>query len=554
MTKAKWEVIPADESTVKRLEYGLGISRITARVLAARGIADETEAKTFLEPSLDNLSDPMMLPDVEPALERLVDAVTNDDHIMVIGHDDVDGITASTIVFGSLREVGADVSYYIPDSPTEGIGLSHKIVDRFKKIGVSLIITVDCGVSNVDGVAYAGSLGIDTIVTDHHEPPDELPEAVGVIDAKREDSGYGFRDLAGCGVAFRFMEAFAERYRRIGSPPSLDGMLGMAALGSFADRVPLKKENRIIVSQGIKEVLNKRLVSFTTLRSHIWVDEGSTMTEVLSKIVPVIGASRSHDGGNLGCELLLSGEPDDAEEIMASLVMESEHRREKGRRALDRVRGQLSGRDLESPRALVAAVGHLPNKTVGYCTSRLAARLNKPVILISQKGGIGNGEARGPKGVDLVAALRAHKDYFIDYGGHKQAAGFSIEESKIAELSEKLAAYLEDNVDPAVIQKKVIIDSKLGYDELTPSGLRSLLCLEPFGEENRRPVFLLESLQPSVLKKIDGAWKMGEIVLIGDALASQQGSFSEEKLSLVISPFGDGSTKAVEVIDWKRTR
>ena len=554
MTKAKWEVAPADESTVKRLEYGLGISRITARVLAARGIADETEAKRFLEPNLDSLSDPMLLPDVEPALERMIDGVTNDDHIMVLGHDDVDGITASTIIFGALKEVGADVSYYIPDSPTEGIGLSRKIVDRFKKIGVSLIVTVDCGVSNAAGVAYAASLGIDTIVTDHHEPPDDLPEAVGVIDAKREGSKYGFRDLAGCGVAFRFIEAFAERYRRIGSPPSLDGMLGMAALGSFADRVPLTGENRIIVSRGIKEVLNKRLVPFSTLRSHIWVDEGSTMTEVLSKIVPIVGASRAHEGGNLGCELLLATEPEDADEIMASLVMEAEHKREKARRAMDKVSDQLSGLDLESPRALVAAVGHLPNKTVGYCTSRLAERLNKPVILISQKGGVGNGEARGPKGVDLVSALRAHKEYFIDYGGHKQAAGFSIEESKIPELREKLASYLEEHVDPSLIQKRIRIDSKVGQDELTSVELRSLLCLEPFGEENRRPVFLLESLRRDVIKEIDGAWKMGEVVLVGDALASQQDWLSEERLSLVVSPFRDGGIKSVEVVDWKRIR
>jgi single-stranded DNA-specific DHH superfamily exonuclease len=198
-------------------------------------------------------------------------------------------------------------------------------------------------------------------------------------------------------------------------------------------------------------------------------------------------------------------------------------------------------------------VGHLPDKTVGYCTSRLAELLNKPVILISQKGGLGNGEARGPKGVDLVAALRAHKDYFVDYGGHKQAAGFSMEESKTGELSEKLAAYLENHVDPSVIQKRIIIDSKVDHGELTSEGLRSLLCLEPFGEENRRPVFLLESLQPGMLKEIDGAWKMGEVVLIGDALASQQDWSSGERLSLVVSPFGDGSTRSVEVIDLKRT-
>jgi single-stranded-DNA-specific exonuclease len=554
MAKIKWEVLPTSESTVKRLEYGLGITRLTARVLAARGIADETAARGFLEPSLGDLGDPMTLPSVEPAVERLIDAVTNDDHIMVLGHDDVDGITATTIVFGSLREIGADVSYYIPDSPTEGIGISRSLVDRFKKTGVSLIITVDCGVSNREGIAYARSLGIDTIVTDHHEPPDELPDAVAVVDAKRHDSSYPFRDLAGCGAAYRFMEAFCGCYRRIGSPPSLDGMLGMVALGSFADRVPLLGENRVIVASGLKEIASKRLVPFSTLRSHIWVDEESTATQVLSKIVPILGTSRSHEGGNLGCELLLSTEAEDAEEIISSLVMEAEHKREKSRRAMDKVMNQLSGRDLETPKALVMAVGHLPNKTIGYCASRLAEQLGKPVILISEKGETGNGEARGPKGVDLVDALKAHKTYFLDFGGHKQAAGFSMEISRIGELVESLADYLERNVDPSVIQKKVLIDSTVVREDLTPTCLRPLLRLEPFGEENRRPVFLLESLRGSVFKEIEGSLRLGEIALVGGTLTSGKSLESADKISLVVSPFVDGSIRSLEIIDWKPSR
>jgi single-stranded-DNA-specific exonuclease len=554
MAKLKWKIFPSDESTVRRLEYGLGITRLTARVLAARGIADLDEARMFLQPRLDHLGDPLTLPDIDPAVERLIEAVANDDHIMVLGHDDVDGITASTIVFGALREIGADVSYYIPDSPTEGIGISRNLVDRFKKTGVSLIVTVDCGVSNKEGVAYARSLGVDTIVTDHHEPPPELPDAVGVVDAKRDGSAYPFRDLAGCGVAYRFMEAFAQRYRRIGTPPTLDGMLGMAALGSLADRVPLLGENRIVVTNGMKEITNKRFIPFSTLRSHIWVDDESTDTDILSKMVPIVGASRSHEGGNLGCELLLATESEDAEEILTSLVMEAEHKKEKAHRALDKVMGRLSGVDTETPKALVAAVGHLPNKTVGYCTSRLAERLNKPVILVSEKGGLGNGEARGPKGVDLVEALRAHRDYFIDFGGHKQAAGFSIESSKIAEVTEKLAAYLEREVDPSAIEKKVRIDSKVGKEELTKDNLESLLCLEPFGEENGRPVFLLESLQRGVLKEVDGGLRLGEIGLVGEALATGGDLRSAERISLVVSPFVDGSIRSMEVLDWKPSR
>jgi single-stranded-DNA-specific exonuclease len=554
MAKVQWNIVSADPSSIKRLEYGLGISNIAARVLASRGFSREEDAKRFLNPVLADLQDPMRLPDIAPALARLTDAVANDEHIMVLGHDDVDGITAATIVFGSLKEIGVDVSYYIPDSPTEGIGLARDLVDRFKKSGVSLIITVDCGISCRDEIAYANSLGIDTIVTDHHEPPENLPPAVAVIDAKREDSDYAFRDLAGCGVAYRFMEAFAQHYRKVGSPPTLDGMLGMAALGSFADRVPLLGENRILVSNGVKEILGTRLVPFVTLRSHIWVDDESTMTEVFAKIIPIVGSSRSHEGGNLGCELLLSVEKDDAEEILSSLVMECERKRERARKALSRVLDHLSGVDIESPKGLVLVEEHLPDKSVGFCTARLSDRLYKPVIIVSMKGDTGIGEARAPKGVDLVEALRAHQEFFIGYGGHKQAAGFSIERKNVEPFTERFVRYLEAAIDPETIRKEILIDDRVSPDQINPGVLKSLLCLEPFGEENRKPVFLLESLHGDMLKQIDGAWRLGDVVLSGEHLASQTEWDAGDKLDIVVSTFGDGSIKVMEVIDWKRAR
>ncbi len=554
MARTSWEISPIDRSSVKRLVYGLGVSRVTASVLVARGITDDDAARRFLQPSLDDLGDLANLPDIEPALARLNDAVAHDEHIMVLGHDDVDGITATTIVFGGLKEIGADVSYYIPDSPTEGIGLSKEIINRFKKSGVSLVITVDCGVSNLDEVAYANSVGIDTIITDHHEPPDTLPPAVAVVNAKRHDSRYGFRDLAGCGIAHRFMEAFAEGYRRIGTPPALEGMLGMAALGSYADRVPLKGENRAIVYHGVREIISRKMVPFATLRSHIWVDDESTLSEVLFKMVPMVGASRSHEGGNLGCELLLSTEPDDAEEIFSQLVMESEKKREQARKSLNRVMEKLGEIDASSPRGLVLRVDRLPGKTVGYCAARLTDTMHKPVIIISMRGETGVGEARSPKGFDLVEALRAHKDYFMDFGGHKQAAGFSIEQSKVQELMEKLTLYLDEKVDPKVIQKKVKIDDKLDVGELTIDGIKSLMALEPFGQENRRPVFLLESLSRGVINEVEGSFRIGEVTLTGEKLGSEDGWDAAAGISMVVSPFCDGSIKAVEVIDWKKAK
>jgi single-stranded-DNA-specific exonuclease len=554
MAKARWKIASIDLPSVKRLEYGLGISRLAARVLVARGFSDESRAKRFINPDLSDLSDPMKLPDIEPALERLTEAVGNDDHIMVLGHDDVDGITSTTIVFGSLKEIGADVSYYIPDSPTEGIGLSKAIIDRFKRSGVSLIVTVDCGVSCKDEIAYAASLGMDTIVTDHHEPPDELPPSVAVIDAKRTDSIYGFRDLAGCGVAYRVMQAFVEFYRRVGSPPSLDSMLGMAALGSYADRVPLLGENRVLVTHGVKEITGRRWLPFSTLRSHIWVDDESTLTEVLGKIVPIVGASRSREGGNLGCELLLSTEVDDAEEILASLNMEWEAKRERGRRALDKALALLADVDVESSKVIVLVADNLPDKTVGFCTARISDDLHKPVVIVSTKGDTGLGEARAPKGVDLVDALAACKRYFKGYGGHKQAAGFSIDVSKIEDFKASFIDYLEAKIDPEVIRREIAIDDRLAPEDVSPGALQSLLCLEPFGEENRRPVFLLESLQRSMLKEIDGMFRLNEVALSGEEFGGQFAWDAGDKVNLVVSPFSDGNVRVMEVIDWKKTK
>jgi single-stranded-DNA-specific exonuclease len=553
MAKYRWKIEKPEPSHIKRLEYSLDITPMTAAVMAARGIIDETGARRFLEPDLSDLSDGMLLPDIDAALKRLMEAVSNDEHILVLGHDDADGITATSIVFGSLKEIGADVSYYIPDSPTEGLGLSEPLIDRFKATGVSLIITVDCGVSCKDEVAYAKGHGIDTIVTDHHEPPPEIPPAVAVIDPKRSDSKYPFRDLAGCGVAYRFMEMFVEAYRKIGSPPSLEGMLGMASLGTFADRVPLIGENRIIVYHGVRQIAGKRIVPFVTLRSHIWVDDDSTMTEILAKIVPVIGAARSSDGGNLGCELLLSTEEEDAEEIFGTLILERERKKEKARRAYERVMDAAAGRDLESSRVIAFAVDHLPDKTIGFCASRLADEYHRPVLLIAMKGEKGVGEARGPKGVDLVEALAANKHLLQGYGGHKQAAGFSIERPNVDEMLKGFSSFLEARVDPELLVKSISIEAKLRPEDVSIRNFRSLMCLEPFGECNPRPVFVLESLDQSVVKEVDGQWRLGEVAISSEDSVALDVLKSGEKVNLVFSPFAEGSVRLIDLIDFKKS-
>jgi single-stranded-DNA-specific exonuclease len=210
--------------------------------------------------------------------------------------------------------------------------------------------------------------------------------------------------------------------------------------------------------------------------------------------------------------------------------------------------------DSVSPKGLLMRVDRLPGKTVGYCAARLTDTLNKPVIIISMRGETGVGEARSPKGFDLVEGLRAHKDFFLDFGGHKQAAGLSIKQEKVKEFMKSFTLYLDEKVDPEVIQKKVKIDDKLDVGELTIDVIRSLMALEPFGQENRRPVFLLESLHPGVIKEVEGTWRIGEVTLTGEKLGSEDGWDAGEGVSMVVSPFGNGSIKAVEVIDWKKAK
>ncbi len=553
MARYRWKIERPEPSDVKRLEYALGITPMTAAVMAARGITGEAEARRFLDPDTSDLSDGMLLPDAEPAVERLLEAVSNDEHIAVVGHDDADGITATAIVFGSLKEIGADVSDYIPDSPTEGLGLSRRLIDRFKETGVSLVITVDCGVSCREEAAYAADVGIDAIVTDHHEPPEELPRAVAVMDPKRADSKYAFRELAGCGVAYRFMEVFVESYRKIGNPPSLDGMLGMAALGTFADRVPLVGENRVIAYHGVRQIAGKRITPFTTLRSHIWVDEDSTVTEILSKIVPLIGASRSSEGGNLGCELLLSTEEEDAEEILGTLVAERERRKERARRALAKVNEELAAHDFENSKVIALVVENLPDKTVGFCASRISEEENKPVLIIALKGDRGTGEARAPKGVDLVAALNANKHLLLGYGGHKQAAGFSIDRTKAEAMLKGFVSFLESEIDPAILERELRIEAVLALDDMRIENFRALMRLEPFGECNPRPVFLLESLEQSVIKKADGQWRLGEVAVSSEDSGAMEFLKSGGKVNLAFRPFAEGSVRLIDLIDFKKS-
>jgi single-stranded-DNA-specific exonuclease len=318
--------------------------------------------------------------------------------------------------------------------------------------------------------------------------------------------------------------------------------------------VPLQAENRVIVYNGIKEVLSKRLVPFTTLRSHIWIDDESTLTEVLAKTIPIVGASRSHEGGNLGCELLLCTEEDDAEEYLTDLVMDCERKREKARRVLDRVMEHLPSDSAGPAKGLVLVEEHLPNKTVGFCTARIAEVLHKPVIIVSLKDDKGIGEARGPKGFDLVAALAAHSDYFLGFGGHKQAAGFSIERSKVADFRAEFADYLEEHVDPSVIRREITIDGVLTPKDMDLASIRSLLCLEPFGEGNQRPVFLLESFDGRMVKEIEGSFRLGDVALTGERFVREKPWQSPYKMEVVVSPFADGSIRMLEVIDWKNTK
>lgn len=491
----KWIIRePADRAKVERLAAEVGIDRVLADLLVQRGIETFGEARSFFRPSLDNLHDPFLMKDMDTAVERLHRAVASGEKILVYGDYDVDGTTAVALVYSFLRRFTSAVDFYIPDRYDEGYGVSFKGIDWAADNGFSLLITLDCGIKAIDKVEYAAAKGVDVIICDHHLPEAEIPRAVAVLDPKREDCRYPFDDLSGCGVGFKFVQAYSQRYGV--SFESLVPLLDLLVVSIASDLVTMVGENRILAHFGLKQ-LNENpcrgllaMVSLSNLEpGHITVDD------IVFKIGPRINAAGRMESGRMAVELLTAADAATAMAIGRQINESNNERknidREITQEALEMVQ---SGRCLSNVNATIVYNPKWNKGVVGIVASRLVEAYYRPTVVLTKSNGFVTGSARSISGFDLYEAIDSCSDLLENFGGHMYAAGLTLKEENLEEFSRRMDSFVEKHIVKEMMTPVVEVDAKLDFAQINPKFFRILKQFQPFGPGNHNPVFETENV------------------------------------------------------------
>ena len=459
---------PADTEKVDRLAAEVGIDKVLAELLVKRGVETFEQARAFFRPSLDGLHDPFLMKDMDAAVERLHGAIAGGEKILVYGDYDVDGTTAVSLVYSFIRRFTDKVDFYIPDRYDEGYGVSLKGIDWAAEGNFKLIITLDCGIKARDKVEYARSRGVDVIICDHHLPEDRLPAAVAVLDPKREDCSYPFDDLSGCGVGFKLVQAYSQRYGI--AFETLVPLLDLLVVSIASDLVTMVDENRILAHFGLRQ-----LNTF--------------------KIGPRINAAGRIDSGRFAVELLTAGDIASAMRIGEKINESNNERksidREITREALEMVQ---SGHSLSRGNATIVYNPRWNKGVVGIVASRLVEAYYRPTVVLTRSNGFVTGSARSITGFDLYGAIESCADLLENFGGHVYAAGLTLREEKLEEFASRMDAYVEAHITEDMLTPVIDVDARLDFAQITPKFFRILKQFQPFGPGNHNPVFMTENV------------------------------------------------------------
>ncbi len=480
---------------VESLATALGVSQVISTILVQRGIKTFEQARSFFRPEISALYDPFLMKDMEQAVTRLEKALKNQEKILVYGDYDVDGTTSVAMMYSFIRNYNDKVDYYIPDRYTEGYGVSFKGIDYAISQGVSLIIALDCGIKAVDKVEYASQNGIDFIICDHHTPGPAMPAAHAVLNPERPDSGYPFKYLSGCGVGFKFLQAFCINnnlpFERISE------YLDLVAVSIASDIVPLIDENRILAYHGLKKLNENPSIG---LKSIICIagltDKNLTIDDIVFRIGPRINAAGRIESGKQAVELLVSEKPDEA-----TLHCEKINSHNLTRRNIDKTITEEALNEIaKSDKYKFSTVLYNPNwhkGVVGIVASRLIESYFRPTIILTESNGHATGSARSIPGFDLYQAISECADLLENYGGHMYAAGITLKPDNIQKFRDRFEEVVKNSVSPDLLIPQVEIDTELNFKDITPKLIRILKQFEPFGPENTVPVFFAESVSDS---------------------------------------------------------
>lgn len=498
---------PGDRAAAIRIERELGIHSTIAQLLVQRGLADPSAAERFLHPGLDQLHDPSALTDLDHAVDRLQRAIEQREPITIHGDYDADGVSATVMLRRVLELLGADVTHFIPERLTDGYGLQPETLDRLKADGQRVVVTVDCGIRSDAAAERARALGVDLIVTDHHEPGPTLPPALAVINPRRADSVYPDRNLAGAGVAFKVAQALCHRTNRAAWLPALSKL---AAIGTLADAVPLMGENRIIASVGLAQLSRgPHSVGLQALLDACGL-AGKTVDSdaVAFRIAPRINAAGRMRSPELATRLLLAtgaAASTEAKKLAETLDEENARRRsEETAITAEAKRSVENDPELSAGRLLVVWGEDWHRGVIGIVASKLVERFGRPAVVLSVDGAVAHGSGRSVPDFDLLGALESCADLFTRFGGHRQAAGLEIPSDRLPALRRRLTAYATRRIDPGMLVPHVTVDAPLALDAINRAFISGLNAMEPFGRGNPRPIFSAERVDvvdgPRLLK------------------------------------------------------
>ena len=487
----KWQVYQVENDEVEKLQEKYKINKLLATILVNRGITEEEQIEKFLKPKRSDFYNPYGMPDMNIAVERIMKAIKNKEKTIIYGDYDVDGITSVTVLKSFLEERGLHVGVYIPNRLEEGYGLNKKAVEYIAEQKYSLMITVDCGISAVEEVEYANQLGIETIVTDHHEPGNELPNALAVVDAKRKDNQYQCRNLAGVGVVFKLIQA-------IGIKLGLEEKeylkyLDIVCIGTISDIVPLTDENRVIVKLGLKLVEQTRNLGLKSILQVSGYNKIDSVT-ISFGIAPRINACGRMGHQEEALKLFLSKDINEVSELTQKLNEYNKTRQEIEKRIFEDATIQIEKQGIADKNTIVLMGENWHHGVIGIVASKITEMYFKPSILLCEEDDCGKGSGRSIPGFDLYEALTECKESIDKFGGHAMAVGINVKKDKLEEFKERLEQIAKDkNIEDIVPILK--IDAQISLDEINKEMVNSLKELEPFGEENKNPLFVFKNLK-----------------------------------------------------------
>ena len=513
-----------------------------SELLVQRGITSVAKAEKFFHPSLRDLHDPFLMPDMDKAVDRLNRAMGSKEKIMVYGDYDVDGTTAVSLVYRYLQNFYSEIDYYIPTRYDEGYGISTRTIDQAAADGVKLIIILDCGIKAIDEIAYAKSLGIDFIICDHHMPDDELPPAVAILNPKRADDTYPFKHLCGCGVGFKFMQAFAKNN---GIPfARLIPLLDLCAVSIAADIVPVTEENRILAFHGLKTLNQNPSIGLKAIIDICGLGgRDISMSDIVFKIGPRINASGRMESGRESVDLLVDKDFSHALEKAKHIDSYNDKRKDIDKQMTEDANHIVSR--LESQRhqsSIVLYDEHWKKGVIGIVASRLTEIYFRPTVVLTRDGDFATGSARSVTGFDIYSAIKSCRDLLVNFGGHTYAAGLTLRWDDIQEFRRRFQKYVDEHIQPEQTEAMLNIDAEIDFRDITKKLHSDLKRFAPFGPCNTKPIF-----------STVGVYDYGTSKVVGREQEHIKLELVDSKSSNVVNGIAFGQSASARYIKSKRS-